>query len=255
MKNIRNQIIFIIFALLIWQGIFELKVFSPILFPSVTHIISELLVGFKSDGLFDALIYSISLIIKGVTIGAIIGFVLASISLLFKPLKGIVQTVIAICDPLPSIALLPIAILWFGIGEGTIMFIVINSVVWPVCRSMLEGFAAVPTIYVETGLNLGLTNFSLIKGVYLPSSLPNIISGLKIGWARAWRALIGAEMIFGVSGTEGGLGWYIYTKRYQLETASVYASLLVIMIIGIIIEYFVFGLIEKKTIKKWGMTR
>ena len=102
---------------------------------------------------------------------------------------------------------------------------------------------------------MGLSMIRLIMDIYLPASLPSILSGLKVGWARAWRALISAEMIFGVSGAVGGLGWFIYVKRYQMDTAGTFAALVVIMIIGILIEHLLFNSLEKHTIRKWGMIK
>lgn len=255
MKSIIHQIIFFIIIIGIWQLTYEMQIFSPLLFPSVNEVIEKMIYGFKEEQLLLVIGYSLSLIIKGMVIGIFVGFVLSAISLIFKPFKHLVKSLIAICDPLPGIALLPLTILWFGIGEATIIFIIVYSVVWPVSRSILDGVSATPNIYVEVGRNMGLNKYSVITGVYMPSSLPYIISGIKIGWARAWRALIAAEMIFGVSGAVGGLGWYIFTKRYQLETASVFSSLIIIMIIGIVVEYLIFEMIEKKTIKKWGMVQ
>lgn len=253
MKNIINQIIFFLVIVCIWQITFELEIFSPLLFPSVPEVIEKMVIGFKEEDLLLVIMYSLSLIIKGMVLGTIVGLCLSVISLIFKPFKRILQSTIAICDPLPGIALLPLTILWFGIGETTILFIIVYSVVWPVSRSLMDGVGSTPKVYVEVGRNIGLDKYSIITGVYIPSSLPHIISGIKIGWARAWRALIAAEMIFGVSGTIGGLGWYIFTKRYQLETASVFSSLIIIMIIGIVVEYLIFEYVENKTIRKWGM--
>jgi len=254
-RSIIHQIIFLSLIIIIWQVTYEMQIFSPLLFPSVPEVMGKMVYGFKEEQLLLVIGYSLSLIIKGMFIGIVVGLILSGISLIFKPFRQIVQSLIAICDPLPGIALLPLTILWFGIGEATIIFIIVYSVVWPVSRSLLDGVSATPNIYVEVGKNIGLNKYSIVTGVYIPSSLPYIISGIKIGWARAWRALIAAEMIFGVSGAVGGLGWYIFTKRYQLETASVFSSLVIIMIIGIVVEYLIFELIENKTIKKWGMVQ
>ena len=137
----------------------------------------------------------------------------------------------------------------------TTVFIIVHSVIWPVSRSIIDGFRSTPEVYIEHGQNMGLSMIRLIMDIYLPASLPSILSGLKVGWARAWRALISAEMIFGVSGAVGGLGWFIYVKRYQMDTAGTFAALVVIMIIGILIEHLLFNSLEKHTIRKWGMIK
>jgi len=102
-------------------------------------------------------------------------------------------------------------------------------------------------------MNIGLSKIGLITGIYIPATLPNIYAGLKIGWARAWRALISAEMVFGATGSKSGIGWFIYEKRAYLDVPAVFASLVVIVIIGIAVEDLLFNQIEKHTIRKWGM--
>lgn len=161
----------------------------------------------------------------------------------------------SICDLLPGVALLPLAILWFGIGEGTIIFIVVHSILWPMSRSIMDGFKSISSIYIESGRNIGLKGLSLVMGVYLPAAFTSVLSGMRVGWARAWRGLLSVEMIFGTTGSGAGIGWYIFMKRTNFDIAGVFATLIVIIIIGIIIEYGVFRIIERNTVKKWGMVR
>lgn len=158
-------------------------------------------------------------------------------------------------DLLPGVALLPLAIMWFGIGEPTIIFIVIHSILWPMSRSIIDGFKSISNIYIESGKNIGLRGLKLVLGVYIPAAFSSILSGMRVGWARAWRGLISVEMIFGTTGSGAGIGWFIFMKRTNVDIAGVFAALIVIIIIGIIIEYGLFRTIEKKTVKKWGMIR
>ena len=145
------------------------------------------------------------------------------------------------------------AILWFGVGENTIIAIVVHSVIWPLSRNILDGFQATPQIYIEAGRNLERSKLQLIFEIYFPASLDRILSGLRVGWARAWRGLISAEMIFGATSSGAGIGWYIFLKRNTLDIPGVYGALLVIVFIGFLVEYLIFNMIEKKTIRKWGL--
>ena len=122
-------------------------------------------------------------------------------------------------------------------------------------RSIMDGFSSVPNIYVESGRNIGLHGISLVTGVYLPAAFSSVLSGLRVGWARAWRGLLSVEMIFGTTGSGAGIGYYIFMRRTNFDIAGVFASLVVIVIIGVIIEYGVFRIIEKNTVRKWGMVR
>lgn len=119
----------------------------------------------------------------------------------------------------------------------------------------MDGFRAVPQIYIESGKNMGLGKLGLVTGIYIPASFSYILSGIRTGWARAWRGLISAEMIFGTTSSGAGIGWFIFMKRTNVDIAGVFAALLVIIAIGIVVEYGVFHTIEKMTLKKWGMSR
>ena len=161
---------------------------------------------------------------------------------------------VSICDLLPGVALLPVVIIIFGVKPGVIVFLVVHAVIWPMSRNILDGFLAVPRIYIEAGLNMGLKGASLLTGVYLPASISYIVSGLKVGWARAWRGLISAEMIFGIAACPG-LGLFINQMRTSLNNAEMYATLIVIILIGVIVQYGILEPIEKHTCGKWGMKR
>ena len=122
-------------------------------------------------------------------------------------------------------------------------------------RNIMDGFQSISKIYIESGRNIGLKGLSLVKGVYLPAAFSYVLSGMRVGWARAWRGLLSVEMIFGTTGSGAGIGWFIFMKRTNTDIAGVFAALIVIIIIGIIIEYVVFSTIERNTVRKWGMVR
>lgn len=255
MKEARVQIIFVICFLAAWQALYQLQVFPEMLFPSLKEIGTSFIEGFTDDSLFSYTMYSMSLIAKGLAIGIILAFIFSSLAVVSKIFHAIYHLVVSICDLLPGVALLPLAILWFGIGESVIIFIVVHSIIWPMSRSIMDGFGSVSAIYIESGRNMGLKGLSLVTGVYLPAAFNHVLSGLRVGWARAWRGLISVEMIFGTTGSGAGIGWFIFMKRTNFDIAGVLASLIVIIIIGIIIEYGVFHTVERNTVKKWGMAR
>ncbi|MBK5253986.1 MAG: ABC transporter permease subunit [Peptostreptococcaceae bacterium] len=225
------------------------------MFPSIGDISNSFLEGFIEDGLLAYTLYSLSLIFKGMLIGIVLAFAFSSLAIISETFYSIYNFMVSVCDLIPGVALLPLAILWFGINETTVIFIVVHSIIWPMSRNIIDGFNSVNNVYIESGKNYGLTGINLVKDVYLPASFNNVLSGLKVGWARAWRGLISVEMIFGTTSSGAGIGWYIFMKRTNIDTAGVFAALLVIIIIGIIIEYLIFGTIEKHTVKKWGMVR
>jgi NitT/TauT family transport system permease protein len=103
------------------------------------------------------------------------------------------------------------------------------------------------------GRNYGLTGLGYIASILIPAALPSIVTGLKIGWAFAWRTLIAAELVFGVSSGSGGLGWFIYENKNQLEIANVFAGLFTVIMIGLCVDNVIFRTLEARTVKRWGM--
>ena len=254
-EEVRTQIIFIVCFLAAWQIVYQMQAFPDVMFPSLKDIGESFVSGFRDNSLMSYTLYSLSLIVKGLAIGIVLAFIFSSIAVVSKIFYAIYNLIVCVCDLLPGVALLPLAILWFGIGEGVIVFIVVHSILWPMSRSIMDGFKSVSNIYVESGRNIGLKGLSLVRGVYLPAAFASVLSGMRVGWARAWRGLLSVEMIFGTTGSGAGIGWFIFMRRTNFDIAGVFATLIVIIIIGIIIEYGVFRTLEKNTVKKWGMVR
>jgi NitT/TauT family transport system permease protein len=156
-------------------------------------------------------------------------------------------------NPLPAIALLPIALIWFGLGNGSLIFVLVHSVLWAVALNTHSGFLSVSNTLRMVGRNYGLGGFSYVSKILIPAAFPSILTGLKIGWAFAWRTLIASELVFGVSSGSGGLGWFIYENKNQLDIPNVFAGLLTVILIGLVVENLVFRTVENHTVRKWGM--
>jgi NitT/TauT family transport system permease protein len=105
------------------------------------------------------------------------------------------------------------------------------------------------------GRNYGLGGLRMVTAILVPAALPAILSGLKIGWAFAWRTLIAAELVFGTTSGKGGLGWYIFQSRNELFTDKVFAGLATVILIGLAFEHIVFDALERVTVRRWGMQR
>ena len=237
----------------IWSALCATGRFSSLLLPSPLTVFRSLYDGLSSGTLLQMTWYSLYLILYGLVISFALAGLLTTLAIVNPWARDIIQSIVAVVDPLPGIALLPLAILWIGIGEGAIIFVIVHSVLWPVLLNTISGFENVPRMYREVGACIGLNPFAMILQVYIPASFPSILTGIKTGWARAWRALISAEMVFGATGLTGGLGWDIYMKRSFMDLPGMFATLLVIMFIGILIEDIIFKNLEKNTLDRWGM--
>lgn len=248
-----KKVLYAVVFIALWQTVVALKIFPEIMFPSVIDIFKALINGFINGELWTRIYYSLYLIAIGVIISIACAFFLEALANINEFTYDLVHTVIVVLDLIPGLALLPLAILWFGIGKTAIIFLIIHSVLWPILLNTMEGFRSTPKIYEEISRNIGMGNREILCKVKIFAAFPSILVGLRTGWARAWRALISSEMVFGATGIAGGLGWDIYVKRSFLDISGIFATLLVIMVIGLLVEDVVFKTIEKHTIQKWGM--
>ena len=249
-----KQRLFWSFALLIlWEVSVKVSKVSPLLFPSVEEVLKTLYQDFFHGDLLLQTVSSLEIIGIGMLIAVILSVLLSLLSLLQPAAEGFIDTITTIAHPLPGLALLPLIIVWFGTGSKAIIAIIVHSALWPLLLNLLTGFSNTPVIYTDIGKNLSMSTSAITLEIRLRYALPYLISGLKIGWARAWRAFISAEMVFGAVGKKGGLGFYILTQRTFMDTAGLFAGIILIVMIGILVEDLLFSLIEKKTIRKWGM--
>ena len=161
-KNILAQVLFIIAVLVLWQFLYNQKIWPEILFPSLGTIGKAFVTAFTDKNLGMMVLHSMKLIIEGLVIGIVMALVLSSLSVVSHTFHAIYNMVVSMFDLIPGIALTPVAILWLGVGDASIIFIVIHSVVWPMSRSIIDGFNAVPKLYIEVGQNIGLGRSKLV---------------------------------------------------------------------------------------------
>lgn len=236
----------------IWQT-YAVTLDNGLLFPTFSDTMRALYQGIVSGGLLEKAWTSISVLLVGYACGIVLATLLTVFAITTRIGNDILETFTSMFNPLPAIALLPLALIWFGLGEGSLIFVLIHSVLWSVALNTHSGFMSVSMTMRMVGRNYGLTGLAYVWKILIPAAFPSILAGLKIGWAFAWRTLIAAELVFGVSSGSGGLGWFIYQNKNQLEIPSVFAGLFMVIFIGLIVENFIFKVIERMTIQKWGM--
>ena len=211
--------------------------------------------GMLSGELIGYVSVSLAILSQGFLLGVFGSFLLTWLAVSNRFGRELIDTLTSMFNPLPAIALLPLALLWFGLGKGSLLMVLVHSVVWPLTLNASAGFRAVPETLRMAGRNYGLGGLRMVLQILIPAALPAILSGLKIGWAFAWRTLIAAELVFGSTSGQGGLGWYIFQSRNELFTDKVFAGLATVIIIGLAIEHFVFQALERVTVRRWGMQR
>lgn len=254
-KSFIAQIIFVVACVIFWQWYANHR--NVMGFPSLDVILKKLIDCFTNPQrqILGYLGNSLISILKGLGIGAVLALLFSGLSAVSATFNAIYNLIVSVFDLLPGVALLPILMITIGANDTSILILVIHSVVWPMSRSIIDGFKTTPKIYIESGRNIGLGIAGLVFGVYIPATFAGILSGIKVGWARAWRGLISAEMIFGAA-QSAGIGVFINNARtVWIDYPGVYAAIFLIIIVGVIVEYGIFQVIEKHTVRKWGMVR
>ena len=250
---VRRGLILIALAL-VWEA-YGRWLESPLTFPTFLDAMTALKEGIASGVIPKRMMVTLETLVTGYFLGLIIAALLTTVAVTSRMGTDLLSTFTAMFNPLPAIALLPLALLWFGLGRPSLVFVIVHSVLWAVALNMHSGFLSVSETQRMAGRTFGLKGLRFVLGILIPAAFPAILAGLKIGWAFAWRTLIAAELVFGVSSGQGGLGWYIFENRNTLDTAAVFAGLLSVMAVGLVVEAVIFRVIEAKTVRRWGMQR
>ena len=249
---VRKVALLVVLALL-WEGYARLLA-NPLLLPTFSATLSAFAEAVASGTLPVRAATSLKVLLAGYGAGILCAAVLTIVAISTRIGTDLLELLTSMFNPLPAIALLPLALIWFGLGYGSIVFVIIHSVLWAVALNTHSGFLSVSPTLRMVGRNYGLAGLRYVGAILVPAAFPSILTGLKIGWAFAWRTLIAAELVFGVSSGSGGLGWFIYENKNQLNIPEVFAGLFTVILIGLGVENIVvFRTIEIRTVRRWGM--
>ncbi|HEY0440390.1 MAG TPA: ABC transporter permease subunit [Xanthobacteraceae bacterium] len=251
-QTLVRRIVILLALGIVWE-VYARFLGNPLLFPSLSETLVAWWDAIAYGPLIDRTLTSLQVLLMGYGAGLALAAIFTTVAVSTRIGTDLLSTLTAMFNPLPAIALLPLALLWFGLGYKSLVFVIIHSVLWAVALNTHSGFTSVSPTLRMAGQNCGLRGLSYVAFLLVPAAFPSILTGLKIGWAFAWRTLIAAELVFGVSSRSGGLGWFIFENRNQLETASVFAGLFTVIIIGLVVESVIFRSIENVTIRRWGM--
>ena len=249
-----QRLTILVTLIVIWE-LYARWLNNGLLFPTFTETIRTFSKDIANGVLIDRTVTSLRTLAIGYVLGLALAAVLTTVAVASTAGTRVLSTLTAMFNPLPAIALLPLALIWFGLGTPSLVFVIIHSVLWAVALNTLIGFRSVPETLRMNGRNVGLKGARYVGLILIPAAFPSILAGLKIGWAFAWRTLVAAELVFGVSARSGGIGWYIFEARNDLDTATVFSGLLAVILIGLIVESVFFRAIEARTVNLWGMQR
>jgi NitT/TauT family transport system permease protein len=248
---VRKAMVVVALAI-IWQ-VYATLLDNSLLFPTLTETLGAMWNDAVHGELLLRIWYSVRLLLIGYAIGLGLATVLTAFAMTSRIGADLMETLTAMLNPLPAIALLPLSLIWFGLGNASLIFVLIHSVLWAAALNTLSGFQSVSATLRMVGTNYELSLPRYVAKILIPAAFPSILSGLKISWAFAWRTLIAAELVFGASSQSGGLGWLIYENKNLMQIPDVFAGLLAVILIGLIVENLIFATIARHTVQKWGM--
>jgi len=252
LPRVARHAVLVVLLVAAWQAYVSVSHVNPLLFASPWRTATTLWDDWRDGSLAAPTWTTLRILLEGVGIGIAVAVVLTVFATLSRFGADVLELLTSIFNPLPGVAVLPLAMLWFGINESAIVFAIANATVWPVAINLSAGFKTVPPTLVAVGRNIGLSRLRVVTDVLAPAALPHAVSGLKTAWAFGWRTVIAAELVFGVAGSKGGLGNYINNARLFLLTPRVFAGLVTIAVLGVVFESL-FGALEARTTVRWGM--
>jgi NitT/TauT family transport system permease protein len=233
----------------VWQILSSLSLWDPLLFPSPWDVVHGMGEAIASGRLPIAIGISLRRLLIGYSASLVLGTVIGTGLARSEALRSTVGTLLMGLQALPSICWLPLALLWFGLSEAAIVFVLIMGSVLSIATATEAGVRNVPQLYVRAARSMGARGLTLYRTVVLPAALPQIVIGAKLGWSFAWRSLMAAELLY----VSGGLGQMLTMGRELHDMALVFAVMIVIVILGLSVEKLIFGRIEDALRVRWGI--
>lgn len=247
-RNVRRAVFFLA-VLAAWQATFIWGPWPSYLLPGPVQVAQALWNGFADGTFLIGIGVSLRRLLLGysfsLVFGTLIGVLLGRVSWVDETVGSLMLGL----QTLPSICWLPLAIIWFGLNEKAIQFIVVMGAILAIAIHTSDGVKNIPPIYLRAGRNLGARGWRLLFGVILPASLPSVLTGAKLGWSFAWRSLMAAELLY----VSMGLGQLLTVGRELNDIAQVMAVMLVIIALGLMVDNLVFGRLERRMRRVWGL--
>lgn len=254
MKRLLLSILFFVGLLFLWEMAFRAKVWSPVLLPAPAEVAGYLKNAATDGTLLHATVITMRRLLIGYIIGLAAGLPLGLLTARWTLFRDTIGTMALGLQTLPSVCWVPLALLWFGQTEAAMLFVVVMGTLWSVVIATETGVRNTPPIYRRAALTMGSKGLHMWVKVILPAALPFIVSGMKQGWAFAWRSLMAAE-IFVTILTGFGLGQLLHYGRELSAMDQVIAIMFVIVVIGLLADKIFFSPFERFLHRRWGTSR
>lgn len=238
----------------IWTALVRAKIWSPVLLPSPFSVGEYLENALRDGTLLSATLVTLRRLLLGYLIGLAIGLPLGLFTASLKFAEDTIGVLALGLQTLPSVCWVPLALLWFGQTEGAMLFVVIMGTIWSVVIATDTGVRTIPPIFARAARTMGSTRIHKWLHVILPASLPFLVSGMKQGWAFAWRSLMAAEIYVTIL-TGFGLGHLLHYGRELNAMDQVIGIMIVIVLIGLLADKILFSPWERFLHRRWGTGR
>jgi NitT/TauT family transport system permease protein len=226
--------------------------FPAVLLPTIPSIVDALIASLRDGTMIWHALYTLYRVMFGFALAIVVGLPLGILMARIPRVEHFFLPLISALMPIPSFALVPLFMLWFGIGNVTTILIVFYAATFPMAFNTWSGVRSVNPLWLRAAGAMGADENSLFWKVIIPGASPFIITGMRQAFLRAWIGVVGAEMI---AASDWGLGWVIFDAKEFLNADVMLAALVVIGFIGFVFERLVFGTLEQRTVQRWGMVR
>lgn len=244
-----GRMLFLCALFVLWEAAARFGPWPRYLFPSPAGVLVSLLRLIRNGALAAATLRSLTRLTQGYLVSVAIGVPLGMLTARSGFLQTAVKPVLMGLQALPSICWLPLAILWFGLSEAAIGFVVVMGSVLAIAISAEDGVNQIDPQLMRQANSIGVRGLRFYYAVLLPGALPGIVTGLKLGWSFAWRALMAGELLF----VSGGLGQLLHNGRELLDVAQVVAVMVTIVAIGVAVDRLIFQTVELRLRRRWGL--
>jgi NitT/TauT family transport system permease protein len=252
MRSVLRAAVTLALAAAIYEALARSGWFAPALMPTLPKVAGTL-IGVLADGSMLAhAAATLYRVLSGLALAVVVALPLGILMARIRAVENFVLPLASALMPIPSLAWVPVFILWFGLGNTVAILIVFYASLFPMLLNTWTGVRAVNPLWLRAAGAMGADENSLFWKVIIPGASPFIITGLRQAFLRAWIAVVGAEML---AASDWGLGWVIFDAKEFLNADLMLASLAVIGAIGFAFERLVFGSLERATVLRWGMVR
>jgi len=248
----RRAVVTLAVAAVIYEAGARSGLFAAALLPTLATVAHTLWAMLADGTMLRHALYTLYRVMFGLGLAIVVGLPLGILMARFRAAESFFLPLVTVLMPIPSLAWVPIFILWFGIGNTTTILVVFYAATFPMLLNAWTGVRSVNPLWLRAAGSMGADGRALFWKVIVPGASPFIIAGLRQAFLRSWIAVVGAEML---AASDWGLGWVIFDAKEFLNADVMLASLAVIGCIGYGFERLVFGMLERTTVMRWGMVR